>query len=144
MNESLNSYNICSAIPEEAEILNEKMDLFNTKQLSFHGQIEEFRNYVIKDKDNIIGGIRICLYLNECMFISVLFVEESYRGKGLGSRLLQYVEDRAKSKGIKLVHLDTFDFQAKDFYSKHGYEIFGVLDDCPKGHKRYYLKKVLN
>ena len=34
-------------------------------------------------------------------------------------------------------------FQAKDFYIKHGYEVFGVLDDCPKGHKRYYMKKVL-
>ena len=44
---------------------------------------------------------------------------------------------------IRLIHLDTFDFQAKDFYLKHGYEVFGVLDDCPKGHKRYYMKKVL-
>jgi len=32
---------------------------------------------------------------------------------------------------------------SKDFYLKHGYEIFGVLDNCPKGHKRYYLKKTL-
>ena len=29
------------------------------------------------------------------------------------------------------------------FYLKHGYEIFGILEDCPKGHKRYYLKKSL-
>lgn len=44
-------------------------------------------------------------------------------------------------KGCNLVHLDTFDFQAKDFYLKHGYEVFGVLDDCPMEHKRYYMKK---
>ncbi|PPE03578.1 hypothetical protein HCUR_00960 [Holospora curviuscula] len=25
----------------------------------------------------------------------------------------------------------TFDFQVKDFYLKQGYEIFGVLEDCP-------------
>lgn len=137
-------FNICSVAPEEAEILNEKMDAFNGRQLSFHGDVEEFQNYVIKDKENIIAGIKTCLYLRECMFISVLFVDEQYRGKGLGSRLLQYAEDKAKSMGIKLAHLDTFDFQAKDFYFKHGYEIFGVLDDCPKGHKRYYLKKILN
>ena len=42
-----------------------------------------------------------------------------------------------------LIHLDTCDFQSKDFYLKQGYEIFGVLDNCPKGHKRYYLKKML-
>lgn len=31
--------------------------------------------------------------------------------------------------------------QAKDFYMKHGYELFGTLEDCPEGHCRYYLKK---
>ena len=42
-----------------------------------------------------------------------------------------YEEEEAKAMGATLVHLDTFDWQAKDFYLKHGYEIFGVLDDCP-------------
>ena len=37
--------------------------------------------------------------------------------------------------------LKTFDFQAKEFYLKHGYEVFGVLEDCPADHQRYYLKK---
>ena len=77
------------------------------------------------------------------MFISVLFVDELYRGKGLGTLLVKHLEEEAKSLGLKLIHLDTFDFQAKDFYLKLGYEIFGVLDYCPKGHKRYYLKKLL-
>jgi ADP-ribose pyrophosphatase YjhB (NUDIX family) len=40
--------------------------------------------------------------------------------------------------------LDTFDFQAKDFYLKHGYDIFGVLGNCPPGHERYYMRKNLN
>ena len=44
-----------------------------------------------------------------------------------GSTLLKEVEKIAKEKGCKLVHLDTFDFQAKDFYLKRGYEIFDVL-----------------
>ncbi len=136
-------YNLCSLTVEEAEILNEKMDAYISKQLSFHGNIEKLENYVIKDSENIVAGIKICFYLQECMFISVLFVDEKYRGKGLGRRLLNYAEDKAKSLGVKLIHLDTFDFQAKDFYFKHGYVIFGILDDCPKGHKRYYLKKIL-
>jgi hypothetical protein len=33
--------------------------------------------------------------------------------------------------------------QDKDFYLRHGYEIFGVLDNCPPGHQRYYMKKLL-
>ena len=57
--------------------------------------------------------------------------------------MLQKVEEQAKSFGSKLVHLDTFDFQARDFYLKHGYEIFGTLENCPEGHNRYYMKKIL-
>jgi hypothetical protein len=56
MNESL--YNLCSANSEEAKILYEKIDLFSSEQLSFHGKVEEFINYVLKDKDNIIAGPR--------------------------------------------------------------------------------------
>jgi hypothetical protein len=40
-------------------------------------------------------------------------------------------------------HLDTFDFQAEAFYLKGGYEMFGILDDCPPGHKRFFLRKTL-
>jgi hypothetical protein len=51
---------------------------------------------------------------------------------------------KAKRKvGCTMSHLDTFDFQARDFYERNGYELFGALDDCPPGHKRYYLKKAL-
>ena len=68
-------------------------------------------------------------------------MKEEARGLGYGSALLKEVERIAKEKGCNLVHLDTFDFQAKGFYIKQGYEIFGVLDNCPTDHKRYYMKK---
>ncbi len=71
----------------------------------------------------------------------MLWVDEAHRGKGYGSILLEEVEKIAKEKECTLIHLDTFDFQAKDFYLKHGYELFGVLDDCPPGHKRFFMKK---
>lgn len=60
-----------------------------------------------------------------------------------GSELLGEIEKIAKDYGCHIVHLDTFDFQAKDFYIKQEYDIHGVLDDCPQGHKRYHMKKIL-
>ena len=57
---------------------------------------------------------------------------------------LAEVERAAAEAHCTLIHLDTFDFQAKDFYLRHGYEVFGVLEDCPEGHCRYYLKKRLD
>jgi GNAT superfamily N-acetyltransferase len=91
----------------------------------------------------IIAGVRSCFYLGECLAINVLFVDENHRLKGLGALLLNQVEADARAMGAKLSHLDTFNLQAKDFYLKHGYKIFGILEDCPTGHKRYYMKKIL-
>ena len=99
-------------------------------------------NKIIKnEKGEIIAGILSRMYCWNCLFVDTLFVDEIYRGQGLGEKLLKEVEKIAINQGCELIHLDTFDFQAKDFYLKYGYEIFGVLEDCPEGHCRYYLKK---
>lgn len=99
-------------------------------------------NRVIKGiNGEVLAGINSLLYCWNCLYVDVLWVKEEYRKEGYGSILLNEVEKIAREKGCNLIHLDTFDFQAKDFYLKHGYEVFGVLDDCPMGHKRYYMKK---
>ncbi len=136
-------YEISIATIAEAETLHDKIDAFNGKQISFNGKVEVLKDYVIKDNDSIIAGLRSCLYFSECLVVNILFVDEKYRHKGLGSQLLKKVEIEAKALGAKLAHLDTFEFQAKDFYLKHGYEIFGTIDDCPPGHTRFYMKKKL-
>jgi len=128
---------------EDREYLNDRIIEFNAKQVPF-SQDELFINidYVAKDNDTIIGGITALLYCWKCLYIDVLWVDEKHRHLGLGTKLLNMVEKFAKEKGCHLSQLDTFDFQAKDFYLKHGYEIFGELNDCPPGHKRIYLMKV--
>lgn len=101
-------------------------------------------NLKITDEDGkIIGGCISRMYCWNVLYIDILWIDENMRGLGLGKRLLNSVETTAKEKGCCLIHLDTFDFQAKDFYIKFGYELFGTLEDCPKGHFRYYLKKTL-
>ena len=98
----------------------------------------------ICDKDGkIIGGLLAKMYCWNVVYVDVLWVDETVREQGIGTYLLKETEKLAKKKHCTLIHLDTFDFQAKDFYLKNGYKIFGVLKDCPKGHTRYYLKKDL-
>ena len=96
---------------------------------------------VIQIENEIIAGIVSRMYCWNCLYIDTLWVKENFRNNGLGEVLLKETERIAKEKGCYLINLDTFTFQAKDFYIKHGYEIFGVLDDCPKEHKKYFLKK---
>ena len=96
---------------------------------------------ITDDNGRIIAGCVARMYCWNVTYIDTLWVDETYRGKGLGSQLLTEVERTAKENGCYLIHLDTFDFQAKEFYKKQGYEVFGILEDCPKEHCRYYLMK---
>lgn len=104
---------------------------------------ENINKKVVDENGNIIAGCIARMYCWNVMYIDILWVDKSYRNSGIGSNLLKYVEDIAKDKGGYMIHLDTFDFQAKEFYLKYGYEIFGELRNCPENHSRFYLQKKL-
>lgn len=98
-------------------------------------------NLTIKDEnDKIIGGL-ISVYCWNWLEIDILWIDQNYRGLGYGSRLLLEIEEIAKQKGCTFIKLNTFTFQAPDFYLKHGYRVFGVIDDAPRGFKHYYYMK---
>jgi GNAT superfamily N-acetyltransferase len=139
------SLDISISSEKETQFVDDKIVTFNGNHAPFT-QDKDFvsLNFHIKDESgSVIAGINSTMYCWGMLYVDVLFVEESHRGQQLGSILLKKVEDEAKSMGGSLSHLDTFDWQAKDFYLKAGYEIFGVLEACPPGHKRYYMKKIL-
>ena len=97
----------------------------------------------LKSGDAILAGAE-CASAWDWMHIKLLWVEESDRRKGYGSKLLKLIENEALKRKCYGIHLDTFSFQAKDFYLKSGFRIFGEIDNHPQGHKRYYLSKNLN
>lgn len=142
----MDNYVIKESNIKDMDIIIERLVEYNLSKVPLV-QDEEFiwiNRIVENPKGEIIAGIIGKLYCWNCLYVDTLWVKSDYRKEGLGSKLLRTVEDAAKEKGCSLIHLDTFDFQGKDFYIKHGYEIFGVLDDCPKGHKRYFMKKSFN
>lgn len=77
------------------------------------------------------------------LHVDLLWVAESQRGQGLGSRLLARAEQEARVRDCVGIYLDSFDFQAPDFYRRRGYEVFGVLDDYPPGSRQTYFRKRL-
>jgi GNAT superfamily N-acetyltransferase len=134
---------IISATHEDVECLEHKLDEFNRIQIPLAQKKTVFKNYVIKEGETIIAGISAMVFPWGVLFVDVIFVDDNHRNKGLGSSLLQKVEMEAKAMGATVSNLNGFDFQAKDFYIKQGYEIFGVIEDSPKGHTLYFLKKRL-
>ena len=101
-------------------------------------------NLVEYDGDgNIIGGLIGGTYWG-WMYVDILWVDERYRGMGIGSRLLSEAEKEAIRRGCHHVHLDTMSWQAPEFYQKHGYEVVGILPDIPSGNQKYLLTKALS
>jgi GNAT superfamily N-acetyltransferase len=90
----------------------------------------------------IVGGVMAEIYWG-WLYIDLLWVKDELRGRGYGHRLLARAEDEARQQGARNAYLDTFSFQALDFYRQHGYQVFGELRDFPPGHQRYFMAKEL-
>lgn len=93
-------------------------------------------------KGRLLGGLILESYWRES-YVELLWVSAKSRGTGLGSRLLQRAEDVARRRGSRMIHLNTFSFQAPQFYEGHGYRRFGRLAGSPAGQSRHYFVKYL-
>jgi len=132
------------ATKEDREYIFKQLNNYNQSQVPFTQQPPDLPiKKCIKEGDEVVAGILAEVYCWNIMHVNILWVKEECRGKGYGSALINYAEDIAIKNGSKLVHLDTFDFQARGLYEKLGYTVFGVLEDCPEGHCRYYMSKKL-
>src|SRR5204862_307409 len=60
-----------------------------------------------------------------------------------GTRLLRAAEDYAVERGCFASTLETHSYQARPFYEKCGYQVFGTLEDHPPGHAKYFMRKQL-
>lgn len=105
---------------------------------------ETFALLVRDEQTNeVVGGLYGEIFYR-WLFIELLAVPEQTRGQGIGSRLMTMAEDVAREKGCVGIWLDTFDFQAPEFYQRHGFSEFAHLDNFPPGHTRFFFQKSLN
>ncbi len=96
----------------------------------------------IKEGEVVIGGA-ITEIVDNWLFLDEVWIPDTIRGKGLGRKIIETVEKEAKNYKVFGSNLCTSSFQALDFYKKIlGYEVFGELENYPKGHIEYYLRKV--
>jgi GNAT superfamily N-acetyltransferase len=93
-------------------------------------------------KGRLLGGLILQSYWRES-YIELLWLSARARRAGLGSRLLNEAERRARQRGSRLIHLNTYSFQAPGFYEKRGYPRFGKLSGSPRGKGRYFYAKRL-
>jgi GNAT superfamily N-acetyltransferase len=98
---------------------------------------------VARDTDGSVVGGLLGHTKWRWLYVSKLWVAESARGQGVGSKLMEAAEKLARSRGCTDVSLDTFEFQARPFYERLGYKLFGTLEGFPPGYRQFYLTKRL-
>ncbi|WP_210484621.1 GNAT family N-acetyltransferase [Microvirga antarctica] len=76
--------------------------------------------------------------------IDMLVVPESMRRQGIGSGLLQRAEAEARRRSCLHLWLETYAFQARPFYERHGFSVFGQIDGPAPIYPRYFMTKPLD
>jgi GNAT superfamily N-acetyltransferase len=129
--------------PEMREAIAGRLLEFNSSRV---GNPEPPRPLVLVLSDpasgEILGGLYGWTWMSYLQ-VHLLFVPESMRGAGIGRKLMMEAETEAMRRRCSAASLDTFSFQARGFYEKLGYSVFGILHDYPPGHSRFYLTKRL-
>jgi GNAT superfamily N-acetyltransferase len=136
---------IVSASPTEAErqAILAPLLAYNSEKAGPSGY--EQVGILIRDSESqdVIGGLwgKISYHW---LFVELLCLPPQLRGQDIGTQLLIDVEKIARQKNCVGIWLDSFSFQAPKFYMKNGYEVFGTLDDHPRGSQRFFLRKRLD
>lgn len=98
--------------------------------------------YVRDESGTIRGGLSGYLAW-QWLYIDLLWVDAPLRGQGYGAGLVGAAERLARDAGCVAARLDTYEFQARPFYERQGYAVYGVLEGYPAGTRQYSLRKSL-
>jgi GNAT superfamily N-acetyltransferase len=96
----------------------------------------------VRDGDDVVGGAVGRLW-HGWVYVDLFWIRGDLRGQDIGSQVMDLLEEHAVSLGARGVHLTTYSWQARPFYEKRGYRMFGELSPYPEGHACYWLSKML-
>jgi GNAT superfamily N-acetyltransferase len=126
--------------PDEVQYLEDRIYEFNSSVTGIADG--ELLAFFVRDRDRIVAGICGNTWGGTCE-VRQFWVEESRRHNGLGTKLLQAAEQEARRRGCTQIVLMTFSFQAPAFYARHGFEVVATIDDHPRGHRNFLMRKRL-
>ncbi|WP_445506477.1 GNAT family N-acetyltransferase [Niallia sp. 03190] len=129
----------------DSEFIRKKVIEYNLEKIPAEVKhpVKKVSFMIRNEKKEIVGGITGTIFWY-CLHIEFLWIDKSIRGNGYGKKLLHKIEDLAIANNCKSIQLDTFSFQAPEFYQKNGYQIIGLIKNHPyKEMQQYFLEKKL-
>jgi GNAT superfamily N-acetyltransferase len=95
------------------------------------------------EQEKIIGGVQGFIQL-DWFYVAILWINEDFRRRGIGTHLMSEAEDAARKNGCIRMRLATITFQAPEFYKKLGYIEVCRVPDLPPGHSLIWMSKILS
>jgi GNAT superfamily N-acetyltransferase len=127
--------------PQDVRALEDGLYRYNVQQTA-RGDGRWLATFVRDDNGAVMAGLSGWTWAG-WLKIANLWVREDLRRHGHGTSLLAAAENEARARGCSRATLDTYSFQAPDFYQRFGYKIVAAVDDFPPRHKHYTLVKDL-
>ena len=126
--------------PDAERIIGDGLNAFNDATVGYADQVP--LHVLVSDPDSgeIVGGItgRTSLGL---MFIDLVYLPKTPRGRDIGTRMMALAEEEARRRGCRAGVLYTISFQAPEFYKRLGWRVFGEIPCEPPGTSRVFLTK---
>ena len=125
--------------PTKRAVLN-GLSAFNTERMGK----QRFKQLAVslKDRGKVVGGI-VGQVWSTVLFVQYFWIDEKWRGKRHGAKLMAAIEDEARRLGATQAYVDTMSFQAPGFYRSCGYSEFGAIEGYPGGVTRHWFTKAL-
>lgn len=124
------------------EIIRTELSAYNDAQTGLERNSRQLAVLLKDDAGETVGGLWGISIIG-WLYIDMLYVPDSLRGQNLGTKLMEAAEAHAREAGLAGIWLDTFSFQARPFYEKLGYGVFGTIENFPVGGARHFLCKHL-
>jgi GNAT superfamily N-acetyltransferase len=126
---------------ETARAIRDGLTEFNRKAVNFPEPVPV--NVAVRDDDGVLRGGVVARVALDTVYIDIVWLDDTLRGSGHGRTMMEQVEEKARSLGAKLAWLYTLSWQARPFYERLGYSVFGEMPFGDGAHHRYFMRKDL-
>ncbi len=129
-------------LPPEAALVDAGIDEFNSQEPA----LADVKPLVVlcRGKEGHLLGGAVGRTWGGCGELQQLWVSREQRMRGIGSALMRQFEHAASTRGVGLLYLYTFTFQAPAFYTKCGFSVALELSGFGPGISKFTMVKSLS
>jgi ribosomal protein S18 acetylase RimI-like enzyme len=127
--------------PADLEVVVEGVNWFNMRAM--HDERFLDISIFLRDDSNAVQGGLLGVVWGGWFHLDYLWIAEAYRHHRYGDQLVHAAEAEARAFGGTSAYLETFSFQARPFYERHGFQVVGEIHDYPPGQTYYMMSKSL-